>query len=398
MSRIHRLRAPDSTLALMREGYAFIPNRCGRLRADAFRTRVLGSPVVCVTGADAAEMFYSPGRFTRRGALPKPVLTLLQDEGSVQVLDGAAHRHRKQMFLDRMAPDSLARLTALAAQQWRGAAARWEGADRVVLLGEVRNMLCRAACAWTGVPLADDEVGRRTADFAAMIDGTGPAALRHLRGRLGRLRTEHWIKELVTAVRAGRVTLPAGSPAAAVIAHRDLDGAPLSADVATVELINLIRPVVAVARFVVFTALALHEHPHARERARTGGDDEVRRFVQEVRRFYPFFPAVGGRARESFEWRGHRFDEGTWVLLDLYGTNHDARVWDRPGVFDPDRFRHWDDNPFTLVPQGGGDHLTGHRCAGEWGRASGPPAPAPTESPAYPPMTESSWAAARRGG
>lgn len=38
MSRIHRLRAPDSTLALLREGYAFIPNRCRRLRADAFRT------------------------------------------------------------------------------------------------------------------------------------------------------------------------------------------------------------------------------------------------------------------------------------------------------------------------------------------------------------------------
>lgn len=115
-------------------------------------------------------------------------------------------------------------------------------------------------------------------------------------------------------VRAGRVTVAAGSPAAAVIAHRDLDGAPLSAEVATVELINLIRPVVA--RFVVFTALALHEHPHARERARTRGDDEVRRFVQEVRRSYPFFPAVDGRARESFEWRGHRFDEGTWVLLE----------------------------------------------------------------------------------
>ncbi|MDN5747743.1 MAG: hypothetical protein L0H64_04400, partial [Pseudonocardia sp.] len=42
--------------------------------------------------------------------------------------------------------------------------------------------------------------------------------------------------------------------------HRGLDSAPLDIPVAAVELINLVRPIVA--------ALALHEHPHARERAR----------------------------------------------------------------------------------------------------------------------------------
>jgi fatty-acid peroxygenase len=84
-----------------------------------------------------------------------------------------------------------------------------------------------------------------------------------------------------------------------------------------------------------------------------------------VRRFYPFFPFVGGRALHPFEWRGHHFAEGTWFLLDLYGTNHDPRLWDQPEEFLPERFRAWDGGPFGFVPQGGGDPMSGHRCAGE---------------------------------
>ncbi len=44
-------------------------------------------------------MFYSGDRFTRTGgAMPPTVLRLLQDKGSVQQLDGAAHlQHRPQV-------------------------------------------------------------------------------------------------------------------------------------------------------------------------------------------------------------------------------------------------------------------------------------------------------------
>jgi fatty-acid peroxygenase len=54
------------------------------------------------------------------------------------------------------------------------------------------------------------------------------------------------------------------------------------------------------------------------------------------------------------------------VLLDIYGTNHDPHIWGDPEAFRPERFRGWDGNPFTLIPQGGGDHAESHRCAGEW--------------------------------
>ena len=35
-------------------------------------------------------------------------------------------------------------------------------------------------------------------------------------------------------------------------------------------------------------------------------------------------------------------------------------------MFSPDRFAEWEGSPFRLIPQGGGDYLMGHRCAGEW--------------------------------
>ena len=135
---------------------------------------------------------------------------------------------------------------------------------------------------------------------------------------------------------------------------------------AAVELINLLRPTVAVARFVTFAALGLHDHPECRGKLLAGDEAYLELFVQEVRRFYPFFPLVGGRVRKPFEWRGHRFEKGARVLHDLYGTNHDTRIWEEPGLFRPERFHGWDRSPFTFIPQGGGDHFSNHRCPGEW--------------------------------
>jgi fatty-acid peroxygenase len=110
--------------------------------------------------------------------------------------------------------------------------------------------------------------------------------------------------------------------------------------------------------------LALHANPQYRKKVQ----DEMyaRMFVHEVRRFYPFFPAVAARVRENFAWQGYIFPKGVRVLLDLYGTNHHSDLWDSPDEFRPERFFAWRGDPYTFIPQGGGDHASGHRCPGEW--------------------------------
>jgi fatty-acid peroxygenase len=151
-----------------------------------------------------------------------------------------------------------------------------------------------------------------------------------------------------------------------IASHRDHEGNLLDPAVAGVELLNVLRPTVAVDRYLVFAALALHEHPEWRERLRDADDATLEWFVQEVRRTAPFFPFTAARVREGFEWRGYWFPAGRLVLLDLFGTCHDPTRWDDPTAFRPERFETWDGSPFDLIPQGGGDHDHGHRCAGEW--------------------------------
>jgi fatty-acid peroxygenase len=359
-------RFGDSTLAFVRDGYAFILRRSERDHTDVFKTRLLLMPFVCLRGEAAAEVFYDPERFERRGAAPPRAQKTLLGEGGVQGLDDGAHQVRKGMFMSLMTPARLRDLANLTTAQWHAAAVKWETQPQVILLDEVQELLCRAVCRWAGVPLRAAEVHLRTADFAAMIDSAGAVGIRHWRGRLGRARAERWAAGLITQVRAGTLT-PDQETALSVIAHhRDGSGALLDEHTAAVELLNVLRPTVAVALYVVFTALALHDFPEAARSLSEGRRAARENFVQEVRRFYPFFPFAAAKVRRDFEWRGQQFSRGQRTLLDLYGTNHDRRTWGDPETFRPERFQTWNGSAYNFIPQGGGDHFQGHRCAGEW--------------------------------
>lgn len=188
-----------------------------------------------------------------------------------------------------------------------------------------------------------------------MIDGAGSFGPRNLHGRMLRLRTEHWIDGVVARIRAGEG--PAGTVAAHVVAHIDDDR------VAGIELLNLLRPIVAVARFGVFAGLALHLWPQWREQVATDMA-LAHAFAQEVRRTAPFFPVIGGAATRPLEWRGIRFAPGDRVVVDLFATNRHPRHWSDPGRFDPDRFARGEDEA-GIVAQGAGSMAAGHRCPGE---------------------------------
>ncbi len=357
--------AVDSSLALLSEGYEFIPNRCKRYDSDIVEIRLALQKAYCVTGPEAVKMFYHPGRFTRRGAVPPTTVRLLQDVGSVQSLDNEAHHHRKQLFVSMMTPERIQRLVDIADREWSARIANWAGMDEVILHEEARHVITRAVCRWAGLPLTESEADERTREFGAMIDGAGTPGPRQAKDLLLRSRTEKWGRDWIDAIRAGTYAVESGTAAHAVVWHRDLDGELLETDVASVELINFLRPTVAVARYVTFAAQALYENPALREKLLSGGDDEAERFTQEVRRYYPFFPAVAGKALRAFEWEGHKFEEGAWFLLDIYGTNRDPRTWEAPDVFEPERFRQWDGSAYNFIPQGGGDIHVNHRCPGE---------------------------------
>jgi fatty-acid peroxygenase len=323
-------------------------------------------PVTGLTGRPALEFFYDENHVRRGGAIPEPILSTLFGHGAVHTLDGPQHRERKAMFLSLMSPPDIAPLVARTADAWDDAAATWPQRQDVVLFDEAARILTRAVCTWAGVSVPKEEIPALAADLVAMVDGFATAGPRHWRARRARRRREAWLADVITQVRSGSGFAPVGSALEVVSHHRGPDGDVLEPGTAAVELLNVLRPTVAISWFVTFAAHALHLHPQYRAALRSGDPAFATAFTHEVRRFYPFAPFIGGRAVAELHWQGQTIPAGSTVIVDLYGQNHDETLWPEPYQFRPERFLNRTIGAFELVPQGGGDPATGHRCPGEW--------------------------------
>ncbi|KAA9377490.1 cytochrome P450 [Microbispora cellulosiformans] len=360
----------DTTLLLLLEGYSWLPARWREAQGEMIRTRLLGQRAVVLRGPDAVRFFYDDNHVQRAPALPEPIKSTLFGHGAVHSLDQAAHRARKAVFMGLMTPESVASLVRETTAAWDEAVATWPGRGEVVLFDEAARVLTTGVCRWAGIPLGEEEAGPLAADLVAMVDGFGSPGARHWRARGARARREAWLAEIVEEVRRGSSQVPPTSAPAnalgAVAFHREPDGEPLAPRLAAVELLNLVRPTVAVAWFLTFAAHAMHYWPVTRVRMNDDLDGTyAEAFAHEVRRFYPFVPFVAGKAVKDLTWKGEPILADWLVLLDVWGQNHDPALWPNPCSFDPQRFVGREIGPYDLIPQGGGDPAAGHRCPGE---------------------------------
>ncbi|MFC9266326.1 cytochrome P450 [Streptomyces zhihengii] len=358
---------PDSTLPLAVRGYSWLPDRMSDVHGGGvLRTRVLGRPAIFLRGPEAVDFVYDEDHVVRREALPGPVLDTLFGRGAVHTLDGESHRVRKDIFLGLLMDErGVADLQGRVVAGWREWTARHSG-EEVVLFDDVAEVLAAAVSEWAGLPCSDASAAGTARDCVAMVDGFATPGPRHFRARRARREQEASLLPVVEHARTGRPGLADGSAVAVLARHRDAAGLPLAPHTVAVEILNVVRPTVAIAWFVAFAAHALHRWPDQRIALLTDEDgSRARAFAHEVRRFYPFAPFVGGLARRDAAWRGQRIKAGTMVLLDIFGHHRDPAQWDHPRRFDPDRFLREPGAVHRLIPQGGGDPATGHRCPGE---------------------------------
>jgi len=354
----------DATVPLLRDPYRYISRACAEAGADAVDTRIGFERALLVTGVEAARFFYAPSLFRRAEAMPSPLRKTLFGEGGVQGLDGPEHIRRKALYMQIIGPDRVAPLAERAGQTLR---ARLERGDAERLAGQdiFAHALAEAVADWAGVPLDDGDAEWLAETFGTLYEGSAEVGRGHLRARRARTRADDWAERFVRRVRSGEVTPPEGSALAVLADWRDRSGALLPSKVAAVELGSLMRPFTAVSVFLTFAGHALATHRGLAERLREA-PELIPSFVNEVRRTYPFFPLIAARTAKATEWRGHALPEGRLVLLEIQGTNRDPTVWDAPDSFRPERFDGPQPGPFDMIPQGGGVHATGHRCAGEW--------------------------------
>lgn len=367
----------DNSLCLLLEGYEFIQNRCKKYKTDIFKTKLMGETVICVSGEEASRIFYDDKKFIRKGAAPKRVQKTLFGQGGVQAMDARAHKHRKTMFMNIMTPYNLGTLSDLMKDACDLATLRWQrmsfpsgnttasNSKNIVLFDEMQKILCKVACQWAGIPLSSSELKLRASDLGKMVDGFGGIGLRYYEGKYARRRTEKWMRDIVKQIRNKKIKPAKNTAAYTIVWHKELNGKLLSTQIAAVELINIIRPIVAIATYITFGALAMYQYSDCRSKIQKNENNYTHMFVQEVRRFYPFTPFVGARVKSDFIWNNCHFRKGTLVILDVYGIDHDSRLWKKPYEFIPERFGIWNGNPFSFIPQGGGDFFKGHRCPGE---------------------------------
>jgi len=355
----------DNTLALLNEGYMFIKNRVNEYKSDIFETHLMGEKVICMSGQEAAKIFYDSELFYRNGVAPKRVQKTLFGVGAIQSMDGKNHIHRKHLFMSLMTTSHQNQLAKLTMKQLEYAAKTWKDKEQIILFDEVKIILCKVACQWAGISLNEPGVKELSQDFSLMVDSFGSVGPRHWKGRRARTKSEEIIKNIIEDVRLGKFKAKEGTALHSMVFYRDLNGNQLDSHMASIELINVLRPIVAISTYITFLALALHKYPECREKLLTGDEKELEMFVQEVRRYYPFTPFIGARVKKDFVWNKCEFKEKMLVLLDVYGINHDSKIWNNPNKFWPERFKNRKDNLFDFIPQGGGDPAKGHRCPGE---------------------------------
>lgn len=352
----------DRSTGFGRVGYPYLLGLRRRWHTGTVEVRLFGRRTTVLSGPEGVQLFYNEALMRRHGAIPRPLVRTLFGAGAVHGLDDEEHKHRKATFVRLLTPGAAGEIAAVADEVWRGRS-HFCTTDPVRVFDQAVDVHCAAVCRWAGVPA--DAVDRRLGrDLMAIVDGFGSLGPRWLRARRARRRADKWARRLIARVRGGHRKVEPGTALDVIAGATTPDGTLLRARVAGVELINILRPTVAVAYFVAFTAHALREHPELRERLDAAPDEVYEAFANEVRRYYPFVPMLAARVRRSVTFQGRELQRGRRVLLDVYGTLHDAELWDAPERFDMERFRDGS-VPDYYVPQGGGDVATGHRCPGE---------------------------------
>lgn len=353
---------------LLRDGYPHWEGRRAEAAAETVRTRLAHERVTVVRGEDAARFFYEGAESERASAMPTALVGPLFGRGAVHTLDGPDHHHRKGLFTSIIDHAAAAQVADDLAARWDASVTSWRG--HVDLFDEAAVMLFSAGCAWVGLP--DPVVVRRprARDMVAMVDGFGGPGLRQVRARIARRRADAWVTSSVEDVRARsrrRGADDAASPQTPlehVALHRQRDGSLLPPKVAAVEVLNLVRPLVASAWLFSTMVEAIGTDATLRTDVVTG-EVTTSEVAQESRRTSPFVPFLATRVVERTGFEGTPVDAGDLLVLDVWGTNHDPRTWHDPFRFDPRRFRTTAVTPFNLVSQGGGEVHHGHRCPGE---------------------------------
>jgi retinoid hydroxylase len=374
------------TLAFVRDSFAFFAERRQK-HGPVFRTRLLGEPVVCLTGPEAVSFFYDARYFTRVDASLPQLRELLHPEAIPFLDQSPAHTLRRQFLMHAFTPEALAGYVPCLEEIARRYLADWERAGSLHWVPELQAMCFDTANAlFAGAPPDVSDLAA-FASFARMSAGflALPVKLpftRYGRALKGRDQLRAYLHERI----AGTPRTPAATHVLGRLREaRGQAGEMMGERELEIETLHLFFGAFAVITgALVNVGIALADHPDVRERVRkevealapSGPLDlgtltkltYLTQVSKEVRRYCKLVPTTFfARVKEDCELSGYRLPAGLKAIACLRETMHDPATFPAPETFDPDRFspeRAEDQQPDRFIPHGGGP-WDGHRCAGQ---------------------------------
>jgi cytochrome P450 len=368
------------TLAFGSNGFRFVEERIQRY-GSVFRTHLLGEPTVIFAGLQANEAWTDPELIERDRSMPSHVEALFGGK-SLPLLDGRTHLARKTQVLAAFDRTAVERYLPAIQRRVASAFERWARQPEVALAGELKALALESICSDVCSIEPGPVLTQLRNDYEICVKGFGGLPL-NLPGLPLRRALEAKDRILTTLARA--VAEHRGGTfhdgLSRILATAGPGGERLADEAAALELHHVV-----VAGFIIFAefielVLQLVAHPELSDRlaAELRGVPEQLTFstlaraplllatVMEAKRTTRIIPAVFGRARREFEFRGYRIPKGWRVMWGVRASHLDPELYPEPLHFNPERFlpprNEHQRAPNAYAPQGPGPAL-GHKCPG----------------------------------
>lgn len=363
--------------------YAFIADRVAN-HGPVVRSRILAQDLAILAGPTAAAAFLDEENVRRKGGLPPHAAALFGD-GVVNQLDGEAHRRRKRHLMNALDHHALAHYLPASRELLRTRLAAWRAAGEVGFEAEAnRASLALNLSNFLGIAATDDELAagvKGYSDFGKALVGLPIAFPGSALARARKFNAEMHARFEATV--AARRATPTGDGASRMVAS-EVEGERLSDREIALELQHALFASSGLPAWFALAVRTLSEQPALDDalRAEVSGlpadpsgrqyaeADLLNRFILELKRTGLVIPITAfGVARRDFEVEGHTVPKGWLVVWATCASHTDPKVapYTSAGTFDPERYAAPREEHRPLhhfAPQGPGEALTSHRCAG----------------------------------
>ncbi len=362
-----------------------VMDACARRIGESFTLTFWpsGMKLVMVSGAEAVKtVFTAPGDIAPSAAGSSPVRPVM-GASSVIVLTGAEHMRQRKLLLPPFHGERMREYEATIVQETRRDMASWPLGEPMRLHERTRAITLEVILhAVFGVEAQRLETVREAvAGLLAPINPLRLLALALRRpsterptGAFGRAldRLDATIYDELARRRAQADLASRTDILSLLLQARDEDGAAMRDEELRDELVTLLLAGhETTATSVAWAIERLVRHPQALRRLIDeidagsddgGGDEYMTAVVAETMRVRPVVPIVARMLTRELEVDGHVLPAGTRVTPSIYLTNRNARSYERPERFEPERFLGAGNAPdtFAWIPFGGGIR----RCIG----------------------------------